>query len=364
MAYRDRTARLLSPRRPAGALVLLPLALIFAIVLTDVLVPPFVHLGPLLVVAPALTASLTGPGLTAAVAAVAVACQLALGAIREDLDAPGTGVQAGALALISVALVFYSRSRQRREAELVRVRSVADAAGRVLLRPPPERMGSLRLATVYRAAGEESRVGGDFYGAVRCAGGTRLLIGDVRGKGLEAMDDTALVLGAFRAAAHLNLSLTDLAAHLDAALAWHNTETGAAEDFATALLVDIPDDGEDLAVLSCGHPPPYVLRSGQARALKAGRPAPPLGLGSLTPDAWVVERHAFVEGETLLLYTDGVIEARDRTGTFYPLAERLALMDAESTAKELVLSLVDDLLRHTGGRLDDDAALLTTQRAR
>ncbi|MEV0848896.1 PP2C family protein-serine/threonine phosphatase [Streptomyces sp. NPDC049954] len=359
MAFPDHVPRPRASLYTAGGLV----ALVACIVLVDVLVPRSVHLGPLLVIAPALTAAVATPGVTAAAGLLAVVCQLVLGALREETGTSNTVVQAGALALLTVVLAFYSRSRRRREAKLGRVQSMAEAAGRALLREPPERLGPLCLATEYRAAGEEAQVGGDFYGVVRVRGGTRLLIGDVRGKGLQALDDTALVLGAFRAAAHLDLGLPDLAAHLDAALAWSNEEKGTEEEFATALLVDIPDTGDTLTALCCGHPAPYVLRDGGPQALESTRPAPPLGLGSLTPGAWTAERHPFLAGETLLLYTDGVIEARDRSGAFYPLSERLPRLGlARATADQVVRTVVDDLLRHTGGQLHDDAALLTAQR--
>ncbi|MFE9249351.1 PP2C family protein-serine/threonine phosphatase [Streptomyces sp. NPDC007088] len=359
MASADHVTRPRASLYTAGGLV----ALVVCIVLADLLVPRSVHLGPLLVIAPALTAAVATPGVTVAAGVLAVGCQLALGALREEIGTANSAVQVGALAVLSVVLAFYSRGRRRRETKLGRVQSMAEAAGRALLREPPQSLGPLRLATEYRAAGEEAQVGGDFYGVVRVREGTRLLIGDVRGKGLRALDDTALVLGAFRAAAHLGLSLPDLAAHLDAALAWSNRERETEEEFATALLVDVPDSGDSLTALCCGHPAPFVLGDGGARALESTRPAPPLGLGSLTPGAWTAERHAFGAGETLLLYTDGVIEARDRTGAFYPLSERLPrLALTHATADEVVRDVVADLLRHTGGQLHDDAALLTAQR--
>lgn len=341
----------------------LPMALVALITVVDVFVPRSVHLGPLLVAPPTLAAALSGPLVTAAVGVLAVACQLLLGVLREETGTSNTTVQVCALAAAAVGLTLYSRSRGRRERELRKARLVAHTASTVLLRKVPPRMGPLRLATEYRAADAEARLGGDFFGAMRRADGTRLLIGDVRGKGLYALDDTALILGAFRAAGHLDLPLAELAAHLDSAVTWSNSEKKAPEDFATALLVDIPDTGAELSVVCCGHPAPYALREGTVRPLESSRPAPPLGLGGFTPGAWEVERHAFAPGETLVLYTDGVIEARDRSGTFYPLPERLPLLNPCATPEQLVHALVEDLLRHTAGHLDDDTALLTVRRS-
>ncbi|NEA38565.1 PP2C family protein-serine/threonine phosphatase [Streptomyces sp. SID11385] len=346
--------------RPA---VLVPVASMVVLGAVDLAVPRSVHLGPLIAVAPALTAASAGPGTTAGVGVLAVVLQFLLGVAREETDTPNTAVQVAAVAVISLALVLYSRARSRRESELARVRAMADATNDVLLRPPPARTGPLRIGCEYRAAGEVAQIGGDFYAVARTREGTRLLIGDVRGKGLDALDDTALLLGAFRSAAHLGLSLPGLAAHLDAALEWSNAQKGAAEDFATALLVDVPDAGEDALLLSCGHPPPYVLRASGPEPLEAARPAPPLGLGALDPDAWTVQRYAFGPGETMLLYTDGVIEARNGDGTFYPLAERLALFGGDD-GDRLARRVVEDVVRHTHDRLADDAALLCAYRAR
>ncbi|MFE9329016.1 PP2C family protein-serine/threonine phosphatase [Streptomyces sp. NPDC006925] len=315
-----------------------------------------------MIVAPAITSVLGGPLATAAVGLCAVVTQLALGLANADSDVVGYSTRAAAIALVSAALVLYSRSRRRREEQLAQARTVAEAAGEVLLKPPPARLGRLSLATAYRSAQQEAQVGGDFYAATRIVGGTRLIIGDVRGKGLDALEDTALVLGAFRAFAHHHLPLPELARELDTVLSLHNLDTDMIEDFATAVLVDLFDDADELALVCCGHPPPYVLGRGAVRALEAARPYPPLGLGELSPESRAVERHAYASGETLILYTDGVIEARNATGDFYPLAGRLAELTT-GTAEQTTDAVVADLLDHTGGRLQDDVALLTVQRA-
>ncbi|MFD7919409.1 PP2C family protein-serine/threonine phosphatase [Streptomyces sp. NPDC059740] len=364
----------------AGRLVLLPVLLVVCIVLVDLLAPDTVHLGPLLVAAPAVTSSFAGPRLTAVVGALAVGAQVLLAALRDGVGTSNHLAQIAALVAVSAVLVLYCRLRERRNAELSQVRSVSDAVQQVLLRPPPPGLGPLRLASAYRAAVDESRVGGDFYGAVRFGRTTRLLIGDVRGKGMEALDDSALMLGAFRSAAHAGLDLLGLAAHLDGALRRNAVmkaaaEPGegaqgmpeAAENFATALLIDVSDEGRRLTLLSCGHPPPLLLRSGTVTSLQAARPSPPLGLGVLQPEAGSPQEHLFAEGDTLLLYTDGVIEAREPAGDFYPLADRLGAWRTRQSGAPSPDTLVDwvlrDLAAFTGGRLEDDAALFAVHRA-
>ncbi|WP_459650973.1 PP2C family protein-serine/threonine phosphatase [Kitasatospora sp. Ki12] len=351
-------------------LTVLTLALIALITVVDVLSPPDVHLGPLLIVAPALTASFAGPRATTGVALLALAALTVIGLARDGLTTANHETQLGAQIVVSVLIVGLRVLRERHERELARVRSVSEAAQRVLLRPLPERIGPLHLASVYLAAEAEAQVGGDLYAAARTATGTRLLVGDVRGKGLSSLGDAALLLGAFRAAAHLHAELPDLAAYLDGSVSWDLAQLAeqarqdgyeSGESFITAVLLDIPDDGSPVRLIDCGHPPPLLLRPEGITTLAARRPAPPLGLGELAPAPYEVETFPFRPGDRLLIYTDGVIEARDSQRRFYPLAERVAAWSADRPAA-LLNRLHHDLLAHVGGHLDDDAAMVLVER--
>ncbi|WP_078910824.1 PP2C family protein-serine/threonine phosphatase [Streptomyces sp. NRRL WC-3742] len=348
--------------------------LIVLITTVDILAPPHIHLGPLLIVAPALTASFAGARGTAAVALLAIAALTVIGLARDGLTTANHQTQLGAQAVVSALIVGLRVLRDRHERELARVRTVSEAAQRVLLRPLPERIGPLRLASVYLAAEAEAQVGGDLYAAARTATGTRLLVGDVRGKGLSSLGDAALLLGAFRAAAHLHAELPDLAAYLDGSVSWDLAQLAeqkrissggggeeAGESFITAVLLDIPDDGTEVRLIDCGHPPPLRLCPGGPVALTARRPAPPLGLGELAPARYEVEAYPFGPGDRLLIYTDGVIEARDAQRRFYPLSERIAAWYGEQPAA-LLQHLRVDLLNHVGGHLDDDAAMVVVDR--
>ncbi|MEU1949772.1 SpoIIE family protein phosphatase [Streptomyces sp. NPDC020125] len=216
------------------------------------------------------------------------------------------------------------------------------------------------------AAEPGAEIGGDLYAAARTSNTTRLIIGDVRGSGLTAVADASLVLGAFRAMAHWPVPLTDLAAHLDTALSAERTEPpdkapGAGESFVTAAVLEIPDDQPVVRLVNCGHPPPIMLSDSGVKALEGHAPALPLGLGHLVADRYHSELFPFEEGDQLLLYTDGVIEARNSEGTFYPLVERLPGWNG-SGPQHLVDRLHRDLLSHTGGHQGDDAALVVLER--
>ncbi|MET8949681.1 PP2C family protein-serine/threonine phosphatase [Streptomyces sp. NPDC004393] len=344
-----------------------PVVLIVVITLADILAPQSIHLAPLLVVAPALTASFGGSRLTALIGALAVAALVAIAVIRTSVFTSNHESQLLALIVICAFTVLFCRLRERRSAELRQVRSVAEAAQQVVLHPLPDRMGSLRIASAYRAATDQARIGGDLYAAVRTATGTRLLLGDVRGKGLPAIEESALVLGALRCAAHREPELCALRRELDAIVGWSRCQpsedcSDTEESFITAVLVDIPDDTPVIRVLNCGHPPPIRVHDARAIVLAPRQYTTPLGMDvPQTPEA-VVDTFAFEPGDTLVLYTDGVTEARDRAGRFYPLVDRISVLPDTGTPEELIGRLRDDLLAFCDGTLADDAAAVVIRR--
>lgn len=348
--------------------LLIPLGAIAAIVLADLLAPPHVHLGAMLVAAPIITCVFARPWVTAAVGALALGAQVLILTLRHVN--PGDIVaQLVALVLVSTLAVLFSRVRERWSVRLTRTQSVAAVAQEVLLQPLPARSGPLRIATLYLAAQREATMGGDLFAAARTEGSTRLLIGDVRGNGLPAYNHAALLLGAFRAASHQQATLASLADHLDGALRWDAAQWGddhvidADEAFATAAMVDIPDTDVAVDLVSAGHPPPLLLRrQGGVESMGATHPALPIGFGTLADtDGYQLDSFTFAPGDTLLLYTDGVTEARDADGAFYPLAERVSAWVGEHP-DDLLRHLREDLMNHTDGSLRDDAAAVAVLR--
>jgi serine phosphatase RsbU (regulator of sigma subunit) len=345
-----------------------PILFIVAIVVADAVLPPTVHLGPLLAVAPALTAMFAGPWTTGFSGLLALLALLFAGRLRGGLSTLNHQVQISALVLITCFLVIYCLLRDRRRRELAQVRSVSEAAQRVVLRPIPARLGPLRVASVYVAAAAEARIGGDLYAAARNDGATRLLIGDVRGKGLAAISDAAVALCAFYEAAHRCVHLATLVSRLEESVARNLAELTdadtphAVEFFITAAVAEVPDDEPVVRMISRGHPPPLVLRGRRVLKPRFTDPAPPLGMTELITSDQPVETLPFRPGDLLVLYTDGVIEARNRAGAFYPLTERLASWQ-DGDPETLVRHLRDDLLAYVGGRLPDDAAVVVVERA-
>ncbi|MEU1711159.1 PP2C family protein-serine/threonine phosphatase [Streptomyces sp. NPDC005706] len=351
------------------ALLAIPLGLIFTVCVVDVLTPPHIHLGPLLVAAPAITVAFADARVTALMGLLAVAAQVLIGVLTEGVTTANVQAQITALIVVSVVCVSICVVRDRRERQLRQVRSVAEAAQSVLLRPLPARTGPLRISGLYIPAEEEADLGGDLYAAARTADhSTRLLIGDVRGNGLAAISNAALLLGAFRAAAHRQATLPRLAVHLDAAFRWDTSQWRAQEeqdtdeDFATAILLDIPDHEPVVHLISCAHPPPLLLRGTRVTSLAPDASHLPIGLGgAFGIVAYDVQTFPFEVGDLLLLYTDGVIEARDADGHFYPFAERASEWTRDDP-DELLRALHDDLLAHVHGHLGDDAAVVAIRR--
>ena len=360
--------RLLEQPSGRSRLVVIPFALIATITAVDLQVPDDVHLGPLLVIAPALTSSLAGPRLTALAGAVAVAAQVFIAIFHGGLGTPNHIAQIIALAILSAVVVLVRVSQERRTHQLNRARSVAETAQRVLLRPPPRWVGPLRVAWLYLTAEDETQIGGDLFATARAAGpSTRVIIGDVRGSGLASIGEASVVLGAFREGAHRHTGLPDLVTALEDSVSRNleevaDTQHDAGEHFVTTLVLDLPDNGSYAEMINCGHPPPLLLHGDQVTALYARRPAPPLGVCSVPPASLRTDPFTFEPGDMLILYTDGVIEARSAAGAFYPLAERVASFPM--TNPDALLGLIHrDLLAHTGGQPADDAALLIIERA-
>jgi serine phosphatase RsbU (regulator of sigma subunit) len=364
---------------------LIAVAAIAAVCLTHFWVSPL-ELTPLLAVPPALAgigaSTIRRPlayGAVAVVAAVVIDV-IVKGGITVTTGAHQLPLAAAGAVLVTTVLsatgtIFGDRKgtadQEQQDQQFANVSSVAEAAQRAVLRPLPEQLGPLKLGVVYLAAAAEARVGGDLYEVTYTeTHGIRLIIGDVRGKGLGAVEVAADIIGRFREVAHGVGTLNEVAYRLDAGL---SRRWGQYEEFVTALLAEIDPDRGKLTILNCGHPPPILISPEDGvTVLEVQAPAPPLGLITLGSDAGAKHVSTFKPNDQLLLYTDGVTEARDASREFYPLGERVKALApkaqpkltrtgkvrANGSAPNLLDLVRDDLLRYVGAPPEDDAALL------
>ncbi|GAA1958016.1 PP2C family protein-serine/threonine phosphatase [Kitasatospora viridis] len=355
---RDLTWR----RRAAPALLA-----ILAVCAADLSTGKERYLAPLMTVVPSIAA------LTMSALGVLGVCTLGLAALAglneyDDVTAVhdqrflfGSMVTYAVLTLFSA---YVAEVRMRRAAAFAAVSSVAEAAQRALLHQPGPEVGPLRLAVRYASAADEARIGGDLFSVLDTPHATRMLVGDVRGKGLGAVRTASVVLGAFREAAYDEPELAGVARRIEASVL-RNVPEG---EFTTALFAEVTGPGE-VGLLQYGHVPPLrVTPDGTVTVLDAPDPWVPLGLGRLAigqPAGWT---QPFEPGDVLVLCTDGVVEARrSGGGEFYPLERRAGALVAGSGGsaadlEDAVARLYADLLAHTGGALGDDALLMLVSR--
>ena len=206
--------------------------------------------------------------------------------------------------------------------------------------------------------------GGDIHDVMATPFGVRLLVGDVMGTGLPANRTGLSVLNAWRDLACTEPSLAGIAVRLHALIA----RSGHPERFVTALLMNFPVESADGSVppagsraelVCCGHPPPLVVRDNSAAFIEPYA-APPLGLLDLAEGWCRASMMPVGDGDQLLLYTDGVSEARDADGRFFPLAQVTAdtVRGTGPDRAPLLDVLVARLDEHVGDRRCDDILLL------
>src|SRR5262245_55812097 len=329
-------------RAGLGAAVAL-LAVVSVVELADGPTPNYIGL---LATAPFLAAVFAPWRAVVGAGVLATAIGVTLGFFPNGLtSASAVNVAFIVLATAIAAMAGNVRARQAaRLAELSRLASVAQAA---VLRPLGPKIGPLAIAARYISASAAADIGGDLYEALDTPYGVRMIIGDVRGKGLEAVRLASIVLGSYRHVAYERAGLRAVVADLDRAVA----RSVGDEDFVTAALVE--ERGGTLTIVNCGHPPPLLLRRGEVIQLDPPAPAPPLGFMPVVRPR--VER--LEPGDRLLFYTDGLAEAR-REGEFFPTAERAWGLLGHGTVGDGLVSLESALVDWVRGRLDDDIALV------
>jgi sigma-B regulation protein RsbU (phosphoserine phosphatase) len=334
-------------RAAVGAAAVL-LVLVVAAELADGPQPHFIGL---LSAAPFLAALVAPWEAVLVVGAVATMVGVVFGVMPNGLTTASSINIAGVVIAAGIAVaVSATRTRQATQlAELSRLANVAQAA---VLRPLGESVGPHAIAARYVSASVAADIGGDLYEVLDTPYGVRMIIGDVRGKGLDAVRLASAVLGSYRHVVYERSDLRTITTDLDRAV----SRSVGEEDFVTAALVE--ERGGTLTIVNCGHPAPLLLRRGQVITLDPPSNAPPLGFMPVAKPR--VER--LEPGDRLLLYTDGLAEAR-RDGTFFPIAARAWGLLGHGTVQDGLASLETALREWVDGPLDDDIALVLMEYA-
>jgi serine phosphatase RsbU (regulator of sigma subunit) len=338
--------------RSTATITALSVLLLVAISVLDWWISPQVAvLTTFLALSPLLAASVLPPAATAEFAVAAVVLAAISGWWNDDR---GTQywIRVVDVAMVGALAVLVSASRTRREVDLQTSRRIATTAQQALLPVLPRRIGTVELAVRYHSATQAAQVGGDFFDFVTDRGRTRLILGDVSGKGVDAVTQAARVIRAFR---QYGASEPDL---LGAARRIHEyvLPFWDWDLYATAVLVEVR--GDTLTVVSAGHPPPLHLSTTGVGELPV-EPCVPLGFGPAHDST----DHSWLPGDRLLLYTDGLIEARDSKGSFLPRADIDRALQQQPDLDTTLDALLDAVEHHAGGFGDDLALLLMANTA-
>lgn len=233
---------------------------------------------------------------------------------------------------------------------------VAETLQTALL-PATPRRDDLEIGLIYHSATSFSRLGGDFYDFIELDGdGLAIVIGDVCGKGLEAATSTAMVKYSLRTCFDTE---TDPAHCLTSANSVVAKQI-AMEKFVTAGLMVLDPAKKKFVYAAAGHPPPVLLINGKAETLDGG---PSLPLGVLPQFNFTSTSFQAAPGSTLVLYSDGLTEARMPSGE--PFGERRVIEKVEELKdlppQEMANQLMEAAVEYSGGQLRDDIAVLVVR---
>jgi len=214
------------------------------------------------------------------------------------------------------------------------------------------------LAVRYVPAFASREIGGDFYDAFRAGDGSAVvLVGDVSGKGLEAASLAAATRSTVHAFAHETASASGVISKANSILPYEPSEAGA---FVTVFLVIVDTQMGEVHYCSAGHPPAAILRAdGSIEFLSAVDPP----IGVLRTHAYRDHVSKLERGDTMVLYTDGISEARSDSCLFdLEGISRSLAAHAGSDCDDLADALVAAATDHAGGKLKDDAAVVVVHR--
>jgi serine phosphatase RsbU (regulator of sigma subunit) len=279
-----------------------------------------------------------------------------LGVLGAVLDA-GDAVQLEGLEAIAAltAELVVARSQYGDSLALAKRRRPLSLASELRWAMLPPRTFATERVTISALVEPAYEIAGDHFDYSAVGDTFHLAVFDAMGHGLEASRLVNLVVGAYRSSRRAGHGLDGTYAFIDATV---NDQFGDFA-FATGVLVELDASTGELRVLRAGHPPPLLFRNGRLIGEIDVAPTLPLGIGDsqastgtihLEPDDWV------------LLYSDGVIEARNAEGEEFGV-ERLSdflvrAAASEEPLPETLRRLSKAILAHQETPLEDDATLL------
>jgi serine phosphatase RsbU (regulator of sigma subunit) len=231
---------------------------------------------------------------------------------------------------------------------------IAETLQRGLLPSPLPHIPGWAIAAMYRPAGAENEVGGDFYDAFRVPGGWMLVIGDVTGRGAHAASVTAVARYTLRTAAVLTDDPLVALRMLNRALLARGDATLCS--LAAMTLGEDPSQPVRLAV--AGHPPPLLVDGETVREAAGSDPL----LGAFPDSEWSLTRAVIEPGQQLVVITDGITEAQGPAGRFGEARLREHLRGVGNPVLA-VQRLEGSLQSFTEGNFEDDMAMLAIARA-
>ena len=261
-------------RRLVGAI--LAMLWLVAFIVADVAVTnPTLSLAPLFAIAPLIACAVLPAGPTTVFGVAALLLAAWSNQWNDAWGTPQVWVRLVDIFLVSAAAVMVAWVRVRRERQLARVARIAEVAQRTVLPLIPRRVGPLTAGARYLSAAEDTLVGGDLYDWFRSDRRICFVVGDVRGKGVGAVEQAARVIRAFRQSAAAGADLAAMAAQMSDYLMQFFDD----EEFVTAVLVaDHEHHAADAGQL---RPPGAHLRPDAMAARPSSMPPVglPLGLG-------------------------------------------------------------------------------------
>ena len=292
--------------------------------------------------------------------AIFVCCNHANRFDEEDIRLFDMLVDRSALIIDNVNLFTeLINNRAEIQSALEREKNISRLLERALMPDEPYINDRYRISAVYLPAYKEQGIGGDFYDVFTTEEGlTGIVIGDVSGKGVEAASMAVSTRSTVRAFAYEMRSPGESLAHANGVLyEQHSIDFGS---FVTVFLMILDTKDGALAYSSAGHPPAVIIRkNGNIEFLSTSHP--PLGIQK----SLIFDESSTImnDGDKLILYTDGILEAR-RGGQIFGLDGIRQVMEnhGDEPPELLCANLLAEAQKWDGGRLRDDAALIVIER--